>query len=157
MTDDGIRQTIIGFGGPIGSGKNTAADMAEACIDTAWKANKPHPNAVQPLTIQLGFADEVKKVAGDYFHWDGIKDERGRRLLQVLGTEAGRAYNPDIWVEKVMSRLYHCDNNASVLITDCRFPNEVDFCNRHGYTILMSNRGLPNVGIDGHASETSLA
>jgi hypothetical protein len=143
MTDD-VTNLVIGFGGPIGSGKNTAAAIANRLLV-----------GVAPRD-EMGFADAVKAIAREQFGWDGIKDAKGRRLLQVLGTEAGRAYNPDLWVEKMQQAIYERDPDSIILITDCRFPNEVDFCNRHGYTILMANRTTANEGIADHASETSL-
>jgi hypothetical protein len=141
-----VQQRIIGFGGPIGAGKNTAATIASNILA-----------AHQQRVIEVAFADEVKRIASECFGWDGVKDAAGRRLLQVIGTEAGRAYNPTIWVETLIARLYTVvSNRAIVLITDCRFPNEVDFVNRHGVSVLLTDRTTTNEGIVDHASETSL-
>jgi hypothetical protein len=154
LTGDGaVYQRIIGFGGPIGSGKNTAAGLA---TDLLYKFGRKSPQATCPLVVEGAFANEVKKIATEQFGWDGVKDAKGRRLLQVIGTEAGREYNPDIWVDKLIRNLWRMDDDAIVIITDCRFPNEVDFVNRHGISVLLTDRTTTNEGIIGHASETGI-
>jgi len=73
----------------------------------------------------LSFAHFVKEVALNSFGWDGVKDEKGRRLLQVIGTEAGREYNKDLWVSKLIAKLKSPEfDNAWVVIDDWRFNNE---------------------------------
>ena len=76
----------IGFSGPCGAGKTTAADMMAEML-------KP----LVPV-YRRNFSDKLKEVA-EFMGWDGEKDERGRRLLQLLGTEVGRGYDPEIWVK----------------------------------------------------------
>jgi hypothetical protein len=73
------------------------------------------------------FAGPVKDIAR-LFGWDGQKDERGRKLLQQIGTEVGRNYDPDIWVNKwsniVLSRL---EMFVPIIIADdVRFQNEIE-------------------------------
>jgi len=70
----------------------------------------------------------IKEIAYKYMGWDGNKDEKGRKLLQTLGTDVGRAYNPDCWVNYL---LYHLENSSDfpydvIIIDDWRFPNEHD-------------------------------
>ncbi len=52
--------------------------------------------------------------------------ERGRRLLQYVGTDVIRAKIPDYWVDfiAVMLSLFP-DTWDYVLIADSRFPNEI--------------------------------
>jgi hypothetical protein len=76
----------------------------------------------------LHFATDIKAIAIKHFGWDGKKDKKGRRLLRVLGTEAGRDYNPDIWVEKMAfsmaKTLILGDKSITIKIDDLRFDNE---------------------------------
>ena len=84
-------------------------------------------------------AREIKRIANEHFGWDGEKDEKGRRLLQVLGTEAGRMYNENIWVHKAIDWFnQNCDlaNRISIrpatytvmIADDIRYPNEIEQC-----------------------------
>ena len=75
-------------------------------------------------TRTVSFATPVKDLAG-CLGWDGVKDTKGRNLLEAIGM-AGRAYHPDTWVyqwfdqaEDLLGQITH------LLVDDCRFPNEV--------------------------------
>lgn len=76
------------------------------------------------------FADPIKECAKIYFNWDGNKDERGRKLLQQLG-QAGREYDNDIWVKKLLDRIEKDDENIEfIIIPDWRFKNEFEFMSK---------------------------
>lgn len=121
-------------------------------------------NKFPTLSIeQQPLAKPVKQIAYEAFHWDGVKDEKGRRLLQVIGTEAGREYNENIWVE-------YLENNILgglfiphiVLVDDCRFPNEIDYFTKNflfDVTTIRVKRNVPKILSDAaynHPSETAL-
>ena len=69
------------------SGKDTLADIL---LDFGYR--KDH------------FAADLKRIATTHMGWDGLKDERGRVLLQQLGTEVGRAYHNSMWLIKFARR-----------------------------------------------------
>ena len=107
---------IIGICGPAYSGKTTVA------LSICEK---------DPRYIILPFAESLKDMARE-FGWDGKKDEKGRRFLQLLGTEIGRCYNPHYWVDRwedaVIGTAEQFDwpvREACVIADDVRFPNEV--------------------------------
>lgn len=52
-------------------------------------------------------------------HFGGLSEVSPRLFQQLLGTEVGRAIDPNIWVNYLHLRDY------SMIITDCRFPNEL--------------------------------
>lgn len=98
----------------------------------------------------------------DEWGWDGHKETAFgpeiRRLLQRLGTEAGRQTLWDnIWVDAALTGH---DEDASIVVTDCRFPNEAQaIVERGGKVFRIKRPGVgPAVGVDGtiHKSETSL-
>ena len=98
----------------------------------------------------------------DVYGWDGYKEtEYGteiRRLLQRLGTEAGRQTLWDsIWIDAALTGL---PDDAKVVISDCRFANEAESVRKRGGKVWRITRpGMgPAVGTDGsiHPSETSL-
>ena len=117
---------VIGFSGVMGSGKTLAADSLAALLQHTGHTCQT-----------FAFADELKRIARTEFGWDGEKDAKGRKLLQVLGTEAGRVYNSDIWVEKTANAIrqaesvaaydtcHHEDGTVAMRCESCgaKFPN----------------------------------
>lgn len=93
----------------------------------------------------------------DTYGWDGYKKsefkEEIRRLLQRLGTEAGRQTLWDsIWVDAAFAKL---PPDAKVVVTDCRFKNEADAIRDRGGILVRIHR--PEVGpINDHISEIGL-
>ena len=97
-----------------------------------------------------------------------------RKLLQLIGTEAGRQIiHPNIWVSalfadyKKIAYNWDCDGNTTVegypnwIITDVRFTNEAQAIKDRGGILIRINRHqyLENgLGIrkDEHLSETAL-
>ena len=134
---------IIAFGGAMTAGKTYAASYVAQHVYNPTIA---------------AFADEVKSIAMCSFGWDGQKDERGRRLLQVIGTEAGREYNPDIWVNKLERTVKPLMSDHTIIIHDCRFPNEVDWVRDNlGIAILIKSPYALLSGLSTtHASETAM-
>ena len=63
-----------------------------------------------------------------------------RYVLQYFGTELFRNhFHPDIWVisvERQLSKYSNC------VITDCRFPNEINMLQSNGAKIIKITRGI---------------
>jgi len=76
-----------------------------------------------------------------------------RALLQWWGTEYRRSIDPDYWVRQLAKRIED-EKPQFALITDMRFPNEMEFANEYGETVRVDRDGLPP---STHASETALA
>ena len=140
---------IIGLVGLIGSGKGTVGDML---IDRGF--------------VHASFATPLKDAAASIFGWDrqmlegitkesrawrervdpwweerlGIPTFSPRLALQLLGTEVFRNhFHQDIWILSMEARLRNETNN--VVITDARFPNEIDMVRRAGGVIVRVKRG----------------
>jgi hypothetical protein len=82
-----------------------------------------------------------------------------RKTLQTLGTEWGRGYSPDVWVNHAVRRakamLQH-QGVSVVAITDCRFLNEARVLSGIGHVWRVTRPGYDGSvagGISGHASE----
>jgi hypothetical protein len=91
----------------------------------------------------IHYADLVKYICKQFFNWDGIKDEKGRGLLQYVGTEKVRSKYPDFWVDFVMNMLILFKGEWDyVIIPDARFPNEIDKLRNMGWdcTVLRVER-----------------
>jgi len=135
------KPTIIGFAGFMKSGKTTAAKYVGVRM--------------------FSFATPIKEIAKEEFKWDGKKDEKGRRLLQVLGTEAGREYSPDIWInrtkEDILDYFRTCKITGTrklVVIDDVRYPNEAQFIKDMGGLMIRMDR--PGCKAGKHLSEIGL-
>ena len=95
--------------------------------DTAAKLIKEHLESIGQKVLITHYADLVKFVCTNYFGWDGKKDEKGRTLLQHIGTDKIGAKNPAYWVNFVLSILKIFEDEWDyVLIPDCRYPIEVE-------------------------------
>lgn len=114
--------------------------------------------------VHLAFADRVKDICTRYFNWDGNKDESGRHLLQYIGTEIFRNYDPDYWVKEIVT-LLKVFSSAEMfdyaIITDARFPNEIQglISNFETFAFKINRKNFKsNLTQDAqkHLSETAL-
>lgn len=90
----------------------------------------------------------------DLHGWSGYKETRFgdeiRRLLQTLGTEAGRQTLWDtIWIDAALTGL---DQDAKVVVSDARFFNEFDAVRERGGRVWRIEREGIGPQSD-HASE----
>jgi hypothetical protein len=127
------KKVDIGLIGLAGAGKDTAAF---GLMREGWH--------------RKGFADLLKMRALD-IGWDGVKDAKGRKLLQVVGC-AVREYDPEFWVREAFARI---DSRRPYVWTDVRFNNEAQAIReiRKGILVRIVN---PACSSDGHVSETEL-
>jgi len=146
------KPTIITFSGKAQHGKTTSANILGGILK---KQNK--------RVLFASYADYLKYIARQYYDWNGEKDEKGRTLLQELGTEKTRIRFPDFWVDNVISLAKIFENDYDyVIIDDCRFPNEISRWKEEGYNILSFWVNRPNFDNKlteeqkNHPSETSL-
>lgn len=89
------------------------------------------------------------------YGWEQAKkNDEVRALLQRLGTEAGRnIIGEHLWVLLGEQSIEAADQ--PVVVTDVRFPNEVQMIRRRGGTLVWVSR--PDVGpVNKHASEHSV-
>jgi len=141
---------IVGLVGFIGSGKGTAGLILN-----------------EHGFVMESFAGAVKDVASVMFGWprkllEGDTDESRqfrevpdkfwsekfghdftpREALQKLGTEVGRdTFNKDFWVHKLESKIAPWEN---YVITDVRFPNEINWIHKmHGIVIHVQRGEYP--------------
>lgn len=144
-----MKNKIIGVCGLIGSGKDTIADYL--CTFHGFK--------------RVSFAASLKGAVAAVFGWDPVMlegstkmsrewreqkdvwwterlgmDITPRRVLQYWGTDVLRNhFHTDIWVASVENKLRQSKDN--IVITDCRFANEVNAIKGAGGTTLRVIRG----------------
>jgi hypothetical protein len=142
---------IIGVCGFIGSGKDTIADYLVNFHEFRRES----------------FASTLKDAVASVFGWDRTmlegrtKEAREWReqvdpwwaarldmptltprwVLQYWGTEVCRkAFHDDIWIASLENKLRNSKDH--VVISDCRFPNEISSIKNAGGQIIWVQRGL---------------
>jgi len=94
----------------------------------------------------------------DVFHWNGSKDEKGRRLLQLIGTEVAReCIDEDFWVNEWVNTCEKegiFSNYDYIIIDDMRFDNEAKMVREYNGVVVMVEGEKYNLGSNStHASE----
>jgi hypothetical protein len=141
---------IIGVCGLIGAGKDTIADYLVNIHQFRRES----------------FANTLKDAAASVFGWDrellegrtrhsrewreqvdpwwaerlGMPNLTPRWVLQYWGTEVvRRGFHDDTWIASLENRLRKTTDD--VVISDCRFPNEIDAIKRAGGLVIRVVRG----------------
>ncbi len=107
---------VVCISGKAQAGKDTTAVYLKEFLESNGKR-----------VLIAHFGDLLKYVCRQFFGWDGKKDEKGRSLLQYVGTEKVRATLPHFWSDFVfcMLRIFEAEWDY-VLLADCRFPSEYE-------------------------------
>lgn len=143
---------VLTISGKARAGKDTVAGMLREKMEAKGKK-----------VLIMHYADLLKYLCTSLFGWDGNKDEKGRTLLQYVGTEIVREKEPDFWVDFVEHILHLFDGEWDfVLIPDARFPNEVERLRESSFR--AKNLRIDREGYDNgltpeqkaHPSETSV-
>ena len=110
--------------------------------------------------------DIVGKGLASYDEVFKIKSPTTRDLLQKTGTENGRMiFGENIWCDMTLAWITHLSNTCDLtrwVITDVRFPNELDFIKKHGGKVIRINapNRIANSSLStearAHISETAL-
>lgn len=136
---------IIAIHGPKHVGKSYLAEALRGIAEA------------KGFTVQrASFATPIKNALYE-MGWNGQKDKKGRRALQLLGTEIGRAINPNIWVDRLAQSLH----GEVVIIDDLRFKNEYTWCVlEDALTIKLRHPPMSKArfkqAFDWHASERGI-
>ena len=141
---------IIGICGWIGSGKDTIADylvnLHEFRRDSWANSLKDAVSAVfgwdrEALEGRTRQSREWRETVDPW--WAKRLDMpklTPRYILQLWGTEVCRQhFHDDIWVASVENKLRRTTDD--IVISDCRFPNEIAAIRRVGGRVLWVRRG----------------
>ena len=149
------KTVFILVSGKAGVGKTTLSDYLSQKLS----------NIAGISVLNTAFALPIKRIAYSVFGWDGEKDSKGRRLLQVIGTEAGREYNENIWVKKTLDFALTSSIFPPnfVIVDDWRYPNELSYIEEQKFHDVLPIRveapnreSLKGTSEAKHVSETSL-
>jgi hypothetical protein len=141
---------IIGVCGFIGSGKDTVADYLVNFHEFRRES----------------FANSLKDAVASVFGWDrtmlegrtkqarewreqvdpwwserlNMPELTPRLMLQLWGTEVcRRGFHDDIWIASLENKLRNSTDN--IVISDCRFPNEIKSIRNAGGIVVRVKRG----------------
>lgn len=111
------------------------------------------------LTKEQCYGTDEQKNSKTHLLWEnmpGVVHQSGnmtaREVMQFVGTEIFRKMHGPVWAQSTVNRVVK-ENSAFAVITDCRFPNEVEAVQKVGGKVI---RFLRNPLEDNHESETSL-
>ena len=140
---------IIGICGFIGSGKDTVADYL---VNFHGFKRESFANSLKDaVSMVFGWdRDLLEGRTKQSREWREQRDEwwskrLGREItprwvLQYWGTEVVRkGFHNDTWVASLENRLHQTQND--IVITDCRFPNEIKAIKAAGGNVIRIKRG----------------
>jgi len=143
---------LIAFVGFAGSGKDTAANYL----------------VENHNFVSFSFAESLKDTLSTIFCWDrellsgstgesriwretvdtwwsnklGIHDFTPRKALQYIGTDLFRNnFHPDIWIHNIERKITLLPDDSNIVMSDGRFPNELNLCRRFGGKTIRVKRG----------------
>jgi hypothetical protein len=140
----------IAFAGKARSGKDTAVDYLMSKLDGT--------------SVKIHVADPIYTLARNMLETPVINNKipKIRKLLQDLGS-AGREFNPNFWVNKLIEEVCRAEHEMyeNIFITGIRYPNEVEALRRAGFRVVYLYRNEIDRVVDGasnttHHSENSL-
>lgn len=124
--------------------------------------------------IKFSFASATKDILSEIFGWErkllegdtnesrifretidpwwssklSIPDLTPRKMLQMIGTNLFRQhFNHEIWVhivEKKIIESLKINPTQKIIVSDCRFPNEIKMLKKMGAKLIFIQRNLPN-------------
>ena len=148
--------SIIGIVGFIGSGKDTVADYL---VNFHRFKRESFANSLKDaVSVVFGWDRELLEGRTNQSRiWRETKDEwwskrlgcdvTPRWVLQYWGTEVVRKhFHDDMWIASLENRLR--SSKDDIVITDCRFPNEIKAIRSAGGQVVRIIRGPEPVWFD---------
>ena len=142
---------IIGLCGFISAGKDTVADYL---VDSYGFGRESFANTLKDAVANVfgwdrilleGRTKEAREWREQVDTWWAerlsIPDLTPRWVLQQWGTEVcRRGFHDDIWIASVENKLRKSTND--IVISDCRFPNEINSIKSAGGKVVWVQRGI---------------
>jgi hypothetical protein len=150
MESKGIKSKLYPLAEPL---KRICSEMFGLSEDQCWGSNaEKDTNTLikwKNLPLCRGklaklMLDKYPKTIDDYM--------TARELMQVLGTDIFRKIDQDCWSRSILNQIIK-DQIGCAIISDARFPNELDFFIKHDPIVIRLTRNVLN---NSHESETAL-
>lgn len=162
---------IISITGKIGSGKDTAANLIQLLTPYYKWQNKKFAGKLKDIAELITGIPKIKFESQEFKQQQmpGDWNMTYREFLQKIGTDAMRTgLHENVWVNALFSDyiaevvtvgtsefdLIEKDQLPYWIITDCRFPNELEAVKKHGGITIKIERHSDNPNF--HISETAL-
>lgn len=97
-------------------------------------------------------SDDDKNQIVDCFWPDTLNPMTAREVMQYVGTDIFRKIKSDVWTSSLIRKI-NMDNPSIAVITDCRFPNEVECIQNNNGIVIRLVRDMYH---SDHTSETIL-
>ena len=140
-----MQRLIIGLAGRKQSGKDTVCKLLGEMF--------PHLG-VRRIAFADALKEEVAVACGVSRQEIDEQKDRYRMILQWWGTEFRRHDDEDYWVRQAHKRMLVHGDADLLVITDARFPNELEFVHESGGEAFWIER--PGDTFDAHTSEHSI-
>lgn len=147
-----MERKLVAINGTIGSGKDT---FSQVFIDNGFyrvsfaETLKDAVSAIFGWDREMleGTTNEARKIReqpDEYWSSKLGRDVTPRWVLQNLGTDVMRRhFHDNIWVFAAENKIRNLPHDR-VIITDCRFPNELKMIRENSGTIIEVQRVLPD-------------
>lgn len=160
-----IKYKLIGLTGTAGAGKDTVYNILK---DKYSKGNED----ITLCTKKIAFASPMRKclsvllnISEEDFNKTEVKQSinqygiTNRKSLQLFADHMKELFHPNIFNDIAEISIKKALNDKLfVIITDTRFPHEVDIVKRYGGKIVKINRNIDILGADkNHPSEIGVA
>ena len=148
---------LIGICGKKGAGKDLFSSYLNE--DLKWNTiafAKPIKEAAK--TIFLLKDSQVNGTLEEKETFDVRWEKTPRQLLQELGTEVGRAMDPELWVKRCFLEIDQRPGDSGWIITDVRFINEAEALKAKGGVLIKIIREHSGTGVcESHISEQQIS
>lgn len=148
---------IIGFAGPAGSGKDTAAWLLWSLLrdqGKRFKYGERETSFATPMkeTLAALFPELKEKFYNDKGHIVQPYGISIRKIMQTFAAEWARNIIDDnFWVDRHRQRWL----DINIIVGDVRFPNEAAYVRANGVLVHV-DRPVLRIDESGHASEQAL-
>ena len=114
------------------------------------------------LTREQCYGTDEEKNSNTHIEWGIMPFENSRdksdkvtarELMQYVGTDFFRKMYPNVWADATIRKIKE-DSSHMAIVTDCRFPNEVEAIKNAGGKVIRLSRNSQNKDV--HSSEVAL-
>ncbi len=140
---------IIAFSGRKQAGKTICCEFLQGLLEHNGYGAIPIYNFADPLKQDIcmnmfgltysqcyGEDDNKNELVDAY--WEN-KQLTARDLMQLIGTDLFRKLNNNVWVNALINKIRN-SNHEIVIVSDCRFPNEIEAIKKNNGLVIRLNR-----------------
>lgn len=140
---------IIAFSGRKQAGKTICSEFLKGLLESNGYSDVAIYNFADPLKEDIcmnmfgltysqcyGEDDNKNELVDAY--WEG-NQLTARDLMQIIGTDLFRKLNTNIWVNALINKIKR-SNHQIVIVSDCRFPNEIEAIKQNNGLVFRLNR-----------------